>query len=40
MHSVYTEEVNKVVLSSNDNKRIKSIDSIETYSEKISRWWL
>ena len=40
MHSVYTEEVNKVVLSSNDNKRIKLIDSIETYSEKTSRWWL
>ena len=37
MHSVYTQEVNKVVLSSNDNKRIKSIDSIKTYSEKTSR---
>ena len=29
-HNVYTEEINKVVLSSNDDKRMQSIDSIET----------
>ena len=30
-HDVYTEEVNKIVLSSNDNKRIKTFDRITTY---------
>ena len=30
-HDVYTEEVNKIVLSSNDNKRIKTFDTITTY---------
>ena len=29
-HNVFTEEINKIALSSNDNKRIQSIDSIET----------
>ena len=29
-HNVFTEEINKIALSSNDNKRIKSIDLIET----------
>ena len=28
-HNVFTEDVNKVVLSSNDYKRIQLIDSIE-----------
>ena len=27
---VFTEEINKIVLSSNDDKRIIAIDSIET----------
>ena len=30
-HDVYTEEVNKIVLSSNDNKRIKTFHRITTY---------
>ena len=32
MHNVFTEEINKAVLSSNDGKKEKSIDSIETYA--------
>ena len=34
-HNVFTEEVNKIVLSPNDDKRIQSNDSIETYVYKI-----
>ena len=30
-HKVYTEEVNKIVLSSNDDKRLQTFDRIETY---------
>ena len=30
-HNVFTEEINKIALSSNDDRRIQSIDSIETY---------
>ena len=30
-HDVYTEEVNKIALSNNDNKRIQTFDGIETY---------
>ena len=30
-HNVYTEEVNKIALSSNDNKRLQTFDRIETY---------
>ena len=29
-HNVFTEEINKVALSSNDDKAMQSIDSIET----------
>ena len=29
-HNVFTEEINKITLSSNDDKRMQSIDSIET----------
>ena len=29
--NVFTEEINKIYLSSNDDKRIQSVDSIETY---------
>ena len=29
-HNVFTEEINSIALSSNDDKRIQSIDSAET----------
>ena len=35
--NVFTEETNKIALSSNDNKRIQSIDSIETYAYGTSK---
>ena len=28
MHNVFTEEINKIALSSNDDNRMQSIDSI------------
>ena len=31
-HNVFTEEVNKIFFSCNDDKRTQSIDSIETYA--------
>ena len=34
---VFTEEINKITLSSDHDKRIKSIDSIETYEYGISK---
>ena len=30
-HDVYTEEVNKIALSANDNKRLQTHDKITTY---------
>ena len=30
-HRVYTEEVNEIALSSNDDKRIQTYDKITTY---------
>ena len=30
-HNVFTEEINEMVLSSNDDKRMQSIDPIEAY---------
>ena len=30
-HKVYTEEVNKIALSSDDDKRSQTFDKIETY---------
>ena len=30
-HNVYTEEVNKIALSSNDDKRLQSFDGVATY---------
>ena len=29
-HNAFTEEINKIALSSNDDKRMQSIDSTET----------
>ena len=31
-HNIFTEEINKIPLSSNEDRRIQSIDSIETYA--------
>ena len=31
-HNVFAEEINKIALSSTDDKRMQSIDSIETYA--------
>ena len=31
-YNVFTEEINKIALISNDDKRMQSIDSIETYA--------
>ena len=31
-YNVFTEEIIKIVLSSNDDERTQSIDSIETYA--------
>ena len=36
-YNVFTENINKIALSSNDDKRIQSIDSIETYAHGISK---
>ena len=36
-HNVFTEEINKIVLSSNDDKRMRSIDLIETYEYGTSK---
>ena len=30
-HDVYTEEVNKITLSSNDDKRLQTFDRVTTY---------
>ena len=37
-HNVFTEEINKIGLSSNDNKRMQSTDSIETYAYGSNRF--
>ena len=36
-HNVFREEVNKISLSSNDDKRIQLIDSIETDTYRTSK---
>ena len=36
-HNVFIEEINKIALSSNDDKRMQSIDSIETYAYGTSQ---
>ena len=35
--NVFTEEVNKITLGLNNNKRIQSVDSIETYAHGMSK---
>ena len=35
--NVFTEEINKIALSSNDDKRLGSIDSIERYAYATSK---
>ena len=37
MHNVFTKEINKINLSSNDDKRIQFIDSIETCTYGASK---
>ena len=35
--NVFTEKINKIALSSNDDKRMQSIDSIKTYADGTSK---
>ena len=37
-HNVFTEEISKIDLSSNYDKRMQSIDSIETYTYGTSKY--
>ena len=36
-HNVFAEEINKIALSSHDDKRMQSIDSIEKYAYGMSK---
>ena len=36
-HNVFTEEINRIALSSNDDKRMQSIYSIKTYAYRMSK---
>ena len=36
-YNIFTEEINKSALSSNDDKRMHSIDSIEQYTYRTSK---
>ena len=36
-HNVFIEKINKIALSSNDAKRMQSIDLIETYAYETSK---
>ena len=39
----FTEEIDKIISSSNDDKRMQSIDSIETYAHGTStkkKWYV
>ena len=38
VHNVFTEEVNKIARSTNDDKRIQSIDSIESYAYRTRKY--
>ena len=35
-HGVYTEEINKIPLSGNDNKRINTFDKVTTFPQETS----
>ena len=35
-HNVYTEEINKIALRSNDDKRLQTFDRITPYSYSVS----
>ena len=37
MPNVFTEEINKIALSLNDDKTMQSINSIETYTYRTSK---
>ena len=36
-HNIFTEEINKIALSSNNDKRMQSIDSVETYAYVMNK---
>ena len=36
-HNVFTEEIKKIALSSNDDKKMQSIDLIKTYEYGMSK---
>ena len=36
-HNVFTDEINKIALSSNDDEGIQSIDSIKTYAYRTKK---
>ena len=36
-HNVFTEEISKIALGLNDDKRIESIDSIKTYAHGMNK---
>ena len=36
-HNIFTEEINKISLNSNDEKRMQSFDLIETYAYGTSK---
>ena len=36
-HNVFTEEINKIALISNDNKRMELIDLIQTHAYRASK---
>ena len=37
-HNVYTEEINKIALSSNDDKRLQTLDRIRKYPYGYKHW--
>ena len=38
MHNVFTRDIRKIALSSNDDKRMQSIDSVDTYPHWVSKY--